>query len=204
MSMSFLGPLNPEKLIGDITGSNQAATGAQNAADAQIAASQNANALQKYMYDTTRGDLAPYRQAGTNALGTMQALNGGDMSAFHADPGYQFALNQGLQGIQRQMAAAGLTGSGAALKAANDYSQGMANQQYSNFYNRLAALAGTGQTATDTTGQLGANYANQAGQNLIGAGNAQGSAYIAKGNIGANNFNNLMKIGGQAAAAFGG
>ncbi len=208
MSMAFLG-IN-SKTIGDITGANAAAKGAENAAGAQIQAAQQANDLQKYMYDTTRNDLQPYRQIGAGALGQMAGLMGLDAngqptnapvnySAFLNSPGYQFGLNQGLQGVQRQLAASGRSASGAGLKAANQYAQDYASQGFGQFYNRLAGLAGQGQQATDTTGQFGASYATQAGNNLVDMGNARGSAYIARGNVGANNFNNLMKVGGMAA-----
>lgn len=214
MSMKFLG-VNPSKMIGDITGANAAAKGAENAAGAQIQAATQANDLQKYMYDTTRNDLAPYRQIGAGALGQMSALMGLDAygqptnapvnySAFTNSPGYQFAMNQGLQGVQRQLAAGGRSASGAGLKAANQYAQDYASQGFGQFYNRLAGLAGQGQQATDTTGQFGANYATQAGNNLVDMGNARGSAYIARGNVGATNFNNMMKMAGTAASAMSG
>jgi hypothetical protein len=47
-------------------------------------------------------------------------------------------------------------------------------------YNRLAGLAGTGQTATQYLGGLGQQYAQQAGENIIGRGNAlsQGQAAV--------------------------
>ena len=213
--MSMALGFNPSKVLGDITGANASAKGAENAAGAQIQAATQANDLQKYMYDTTRADLAPYRQIGAGALGQMAGLMGLDVNgqptntpinydAFLNSPGYQFGLNQGLQGVQRQLAASGRSASGAGMKAATQYAQDYASQGFGQFYNRLAGLAGQGQQATDTTGQLGANYAQQAGNNLVDMGNARGSAYIARGSVGATNFNNLMKMAGTAASAMSG
>lgn len=198
MSTSF------SKLLGDIMGTNQQDKAAGLAADAQIQSVQQANDLMKYMYDTNRSDLAPYRQAGTDALGRISGMmtpGGFDYTAFQNSPQYQFGLNQGMQGVQRQLAASGLTGSGAALKAANDYAQGYANNQFGDYYNRLAGLVGIGQQATNQTGAYGANYASQAGNNLVDMGNARAGQYIAQGNSRATQFNNLMKIGGMVAAA---
>ena len=216
MSTSFLGldkilgsSASPTKLLGDLTGANQAAKGAQAAADAQVKASEDANALQKYMYDTNRADLADYRTAGNASINKLMGLtglngNGFNMQDFQSSPQYQFGLNQGLKGIQRQLAASGLSGSGAGLKAANNYAQNYAGQQFGDYYNRLAGLAGIGQQATNQTGAYGSNYANQAGQNMLEAGNARGSAYITKGNVPSLNFNNLLQIGKTAASMYGG
>lgn len=52
------------------------------------------------------------------------------------DPGYQFQLQQGDQALGRQESAKGGYFSGAALKAAQDYGQGLAGTTYNNAYNR--------------------------------------------------------------------
>jgi hypothetical protein len=52
------------------------------------------------------------------------------------DPGYQFRLDQGTQALQRAEAAQGITGSGAALKAATQYTQDYASNEYQNAYSR--------------------------------------------------------------------
>lgn len=205
MSTSFLGL--DSGLLGDIMGTNQQDKAAGRAADAQIQAAQQANDLMKYMYETNRGDLAPYRQAGTDALGKITGMMNGsgfDYTAFQNSPQYKFGLDQGMQGIQRQMAAAGLTGSGAALKAANNYAQNYANNQFGDYYNRLAGLAGIGQQATNQTGAYGANYASQAGNNLVDMGDARAGQYIAQGNSRATQFNNLMQLGMGAMGMMGG
>lgn len=57
-------------------------------------------------------------------------------SNFTADPGYQFALDQGLRAENAKYGARGLLKSGSAMQGINDYAQGMANQQYGNWYSR--------------------------------------------------------------------
>lgn len=52
------------------------------------------------------------------------------------DPGYQFRLTEGNKAIDRQQAAKGSYFSGSALKAAQDYGQGLADTTYNEAYNR--------------------------------------------------------------------
>jgi hypothetical protein len=61
-------------------------------------------------------------------------------SNFTADPGYQFALDQGLRAENAKYGARGLLKSGSAMQGINDYAQGMANQQYDNWYSRANDL----------------------------------------------------------------
>ena len=117
----------------------------------------------------------------------MTAGTGG----FTESPGYQFRLNQGLNAVQKSAAARGLLGSGGTMKALNDYAQGQASSEFENYANRLAAMAGIGQTSTNQTGVLGANTANQIGQNQLYSGQAQASSYI----NGANSANAAISNG---------
>src|SRR5262245_39799184 len=52
------------------------------------------------------------------------------------DPGYQFRLQQGLKALNQQGAAAGQMFSGGQLKAAEQYGQGLASQEYDAAYQR--------------------------------------------------------------------
>lgn len=95
---------------------------------------------------------------------------GPDYSAFYQSPDYQFALNQGLQGLDRSAAARGSLYSGGQSADVLGYASGLATQNFNNYANRLAGLAGIGQTtATNLAGQ-GQAYANNIGQ--IGINNA--------------------------------
>lgn len=99
----------------------------------------------------------PYSQAGQAALQNMQAPN---MEALQNDPGYQFRLQQGQQAVDRSLAARGLGQSGAALKAAQEYGQGLAAQEYQDFFNRQALLANQGLGAASGLGSLYTNLGN--------------------------------------------
>jgi hypothetical protein len=99
------------------------------------------------------------------------------MSGFKTDPGYQFALQEGMKGIDRRAAAGGKYASGGTLKDLMRYGQGMANQQYGDYWNRLAGMSGVGQTTGSQLGQLGAQTAGNIGNNMMAAGNARASGY---------------------------
>lgn len=144
----------------------------------------------------------PFRQGGINALNRMQDLLGlssnrnapgygslsrnFSLSDFQADPGYGFRMSEGMKALDRQAAARGGLISGPALKAAQRYGQDLASQEYLNAFNRfqtnrtnllnpLQAIAGTGQTATNTLSQAGQNM----GTNVSNAMGAGGQAQIA-------------------------
>jgi hypothetical protein len=165
---------------------------AKDGIDAQTAASQAAIDEQRREYDQSRLDQAPWMNAGKGALGDMQALNGGDFSKFHQSPDYQFAFDQGMKGLDRSAAARGRLDSGGYGQDLVKYGQGMAEQNYNNFYSRLQSMAGQGQTTATNLGTLGANMANQIGGQYNNMGNARQSGYA---QIGQNNAN--------AAAAYG-
>lgn len=86
-----------------------------------------------------------------------------DPSGITSDPGYQFQYDQGLQGLQRQLAAGGGTQSGAALKAATQYGQNYANNAFNDYYNRWA-------NRTGAQNQLLANKGNVQANSLLGQG----------------------------------
>lgn len=181
---------------------------AGDAADAQAEAAAASDATQRYMYDKTREDTAPFRDNGlaaSNRLADMMGLKGGDnplmrnftAADMNADPvyqsGLQFGLDQGTQGINRMGAAQGSMLSGATLKAltrfGNDYGSTKGNESYNRFtnnqtnqYNRLAGVAGSGQTANNTIGAAGQNMANNISASQMAAGNARASGYVGQAN----------------------
>lgn len=111
------------------------------------------------------------------------------------DPGYQFRLQQGQQALERSAAARGNLLNGGTAKALTQYGQDYASNEYSNVYNRalgqyqqnynifqqdqtnqfnrLAAVAGVGQTAAGQLATAGQNAANNSSQILLNSGNAQ-------------------------------
>ena len=130
---------------------------------------------------------------------------------FHADPGYQFRLDQSKQALERQAAAGGKLYSGKYLKDLNTVVQGTADQAYQDAYNRfnankqqkynmLAGVAGTGQSSANQIGSMGQNAANM-GQNAImtNAGN-QASLALANGNANASAYTGIANNLGRLAS----
>ncbi len=136
------------------------------------------------------------------------AMQGGgeapDYSAFFKSPGYEFRLEEGTRALDRSAAARGMLMSGGQMRALTRYGQGLASSEFNTYANRLASMAGIGQTATQATGALGsaaagqvAGQTNALGQTILAGGQAQ-----AEGIIGSSN----AMIGGfqGAAGAIGG
>ncbi len=112
-----------------------------------------------------------------------------DYSAFYKSPGYQFRLDEGTRAVERSAAAKGKLMSGGLLRSLTEYGQGLASSEFNSYANRLASMAGIGQTATQYTGQLGASAAGQygatsgqLGQTIMSGGQAQASGYVGSSN----------------------
>ena len=106
-------------------------------------------------------NLQPYMDAGTNALTQLGQLNSGNYSSFNESPDYQWTQQHGLQALDRYAAARGSLYSGGQTADVLKYSQGLASQQYNNYYNKIAGLAGLGQSAASALAGVNNNYANQ-------------------------------------------
>lgn len=170
--------------IGGIAGSLIQANAIGNASSAQVQSAQMAQQTEMNMFNTAQGNLQPYLQFGTSQLGPLAALLNPSTAQSTMDqlPGYNFALTQGLRGVQNSAAARGLGVSGAALKGADTFATGMADQTYGSQVNRLLAAAGIGSSAAGTIGNYAMNAGQYVGNAQIGAGNAQAAGLIGQGN----------------------
>lgn len=126
--------------------------------------------------DQTRADQEPFRQAGVNAL---SQLTNNPLANFQASPDYQFRMTNGLDALSSQFAAGAGNGlrSGAAVKALEGYRQNLAGDEFGDWWNRRAGLAGVGQTANASNQQAGQTAAVGSNNALAGLGNALGSSY---------------------------
>ncbi len=121
------------------------------------------------------------QQSNAQANTTTPATGKADFSQFYESPDYQFALEQGTRGTEQSLARRGLTGSGAEMKALSRFNQGLASQQFNNYKNSLAALAGIGQTATTQGANMGTQVAANVGAGQRAAGDARASSYLNAG-----------------------
>lgn len=197
----------PAAIIGSsLIGANAAGS----AADTQAAATNRANEIALQMYQEQKKLQEPFVGAGVtaqNRLLTLLGLPGGDanspdygsankpftMNELTTDPSYQFRLGEGLKSLDRQAAARGGLISGQALKAAQDFGQQSASQEYQNAFNRyqtnrtnmlqpLGNLLASGQSAAANAGSAAANYGTTAGNNITSGAAAQAAGTIGQAN----------------------
>lgn len=88
-----------------------------------------------------------------------------DPSNITNDAGYQFNLQQGQQGLNRQAAAGGSLLSGGALKAASQYNQDYAGNALNSAYQRWLNQTGAQNQLTGNAGQIGAQGTLAGAQN---------------------------------------
>lgn len=180
--------------LGQLYGLNTMAPAANEAAPA----TGGAGGVGNVGYETGRPASLGGGGAASQAAPAAAAASGQpDYSAFYASPDYQFALQQGVQTLDRSAAARGRLYSGGYGEDLTEYGQGMAAQQLGNYTNRLAAIAGVGQTASNSLAGLGQNYANAYGQNLSNAADARASGYAATANANSNYANQLGQAFGS-------
>lgn len=142
------------------------------------------------------------------------------------NPTYQFQLKQGQQALDRSSAARGMGASGAQMKAAQQYGQNLASQEYDkqynrassefgDYFNRLAGLSQGGQQAAGSMAQAGGQYASNAGNTFANLSNAQtgilgqqanarASGYTANANALNQGLNSLTNLYGMSKFGGGG
>jgi len=174
-------------------GSQKQAGAASNAANMQYQATADAAAQQRAMFDIVNAQQEPYRQAGYGALSQINTMLPGlnrmpTAADLRAMPGFEFGLNQGT-GAAGQTMNVGGGGSNVDLarrKFAIDYATNVGLPQYTaqqtNIFNRLAAVAGIGQTAQGQSNQLAQTTAGNIGQLGIGGASAIGAGQIGSAN----------------------
>ena len=200
------------QIASGLLGADAAKSAAQTQADAATRAAQ----IQQEMFNTINAQGIPYRGAGYSALNQIRSMLPGEYTQYDEygrpigtgtgsgyltqqfgpqqfaqgmDPGYAFRLQQGQMANQRSSNLAGGLIGGNALQGMQDYSQGMASQEYNNAFNRfqtqrgniyntLAGIAGIGQTAQGQANTLAQNNATAQGQLLVGSAAAQAAGRI--------------------------
>ena len=171
----------PAALLGPVIGAGVSGGLGLLGSAGQASAARAAQQQAQQQFQQQRQDLAPYREAGLaplKAQGDLLGLNGqpaadAAMANFQSSPGYQFQLDQGLRAVDSGAAASGMLRSGAALKAEQTFGQGLANTDFTNYYNRLMGLSTLGANAAAG----GAQTAQGAASAALGGGTAQSSIY---------------------------
>lgn len=187
-------------------------------------------------YDQARGAINTGAQTASNLYAPLVASTGAGATAYGNASGangvsglqdamntfknseqygnYGFSLDQGLQAISRQHAAAGNLNSGNADTDAANYATGLANNTYSSYLSGLSpylpanqnAVAGAAGVATGQgTALAGVDTAqgNAANANYTGQGASNAAATMNNYNVGQNDLNAILGVGKLAGGLFG-
>jgi hypothetical protein len=181
---------------GSILGGVLGGKGAKKAAKAEVALGREALALQKQMYEQGRADLAPWREAGGQAIGQGLAMlqPGYDHTT---SPGYDFRYSEGQRAVESGAAAKGMLMSGGTLKDLVRFGQGVAADDFNDQFNRTMAIASGGQQASTASAGMGQNYANNASGTLANIGQAKASGYAGMNQAIQGTLGNLGSIFGM-------
>lgn len=195
-------------LFGGLFGSNAA----NKAATQQVNAGNQAVDFEKQVYGDQKSQQQPYLDFGASTL--QQLMKGiqngtfGQTADFQAPtlqqardtPGYQFALEQGQNGILKTQAALGGALGGGTAKALEGYGVNLADTTYNNRfqqalqgyqtnlqknaqdYSQLFAPVQLGENATAQIGNVGSGTAKSIADIMQGIGNAQASGTIGSAN----------------------
>lgn len=189
-----------------LLGAKKQSDAVQSAANTEAQQQELARQQQNELIQQQRADLAPWRDTGTTAnksAADILGINGPDaataaMADYHTSPGYQFALDQGLRAVDAGAAAKGLLRSGATLKAEQTFGEGLADQDFSNYYNRLFGLsqqgvtAATGGASTANAGIAGSTSLANTGAALAGSTGAQEASIYGNTATGISNQANAL------------
>lgn len=173
-------------ILGGVIGAAGSIFGGNAAAKAQ---KQSAKIMAKQQ-EANRELLRPAIESGNLARGSLEGALGlqgretqqGFYDNFQTDPGFQNAVDYGLDQVDSRMGSLGMRRSGNTMAALHDFGQRSMYDAYQNRLNRLSSLASGGQ---QTAGQLAGINTGAAGQqaNMIGnAGYYQGAGYQNAGN----------------------
>lgn len=218
-----------------LIGAGIQAGAAQDAANTQAGALNNSLQMQQRMYNTTLGNEQPFVQGGQQALSQLNYLMGSGQQSDYANqnggagpntsaggfgslnspftidkfhqmsPGYQFAMQQGGQGVLNQDASSQGALSGSAMKDLISFNSNYANQSFNNAfnqyqqqqgntYNRLMGVAQLGQAAGTNSASGGSAYAGNIGQTASNIGTAQAAGQIGVANALTGGVNALSSI----------
>lgn len=207
-------------LVGAEKGSRDAKLkGISEGLSAFTAANLKNNAFYKTVLDDTIADQKPWQTAGAGAIKTVSdGLASGrfsmDSFKFEADPGYEFRKQQGEDALARGAAAGGGLLGGNQIAAAQQFSQGLASQEYQaawerglvsrqNDYEQIMGVADRGQRAAETVSAARGVYGDRVGKGNLLIGEAGRDAALARGDVQSDFAKGYGVIRGSQAAARG-
>lgn len=179
-----------------------ASDASSSSAESQTDAERQRLNLDREMYEQGRADLAPFRanelQASNISTGALNELSqriGRGPGEFKQSDDYRFALDQGINALDKSAVAGGRTRNADTMR----FATGLASQERGNFLNRynqslapLQSIARVPQGSTAQSVGLGQNYAGQAGNAFSRIGQANAANAINQSNIRTDATQNLI------------
>lgn len=136
----------------------------------------------------------------------------GIQDRFREDPGYQFAFDEGQRALDRSASARGKLNSGSHERELIRYGQGIADQEYDDYWNRLAgtygdyanriaSIAGMGQNTSSQLGQAGVQTGANIGNALLSSAQNAGTAGLQGAQLAGNTLVGSAQNAGNARLA---
>lgn len=164
------------------------------------------NAYGQYHYNTygqNEGRSLPMT-GGTPGVSAADATQAAQQAfdQFRNSTGYDFRVKQGMNAVNSGYAGAGTIKSGAAIKGAIDYGQGMASEEFGNYLNALGTQQGVGLKAAGAQAGVSTDYANSLGAVNASTANALAQAAVAKANNSNATMNGILRSISRGIGAF--
>jgi len=193
--------------------------GQDDALDAQLRSNDAQTAESARQFDAEQAAIAPFRDVGLRNFQTLdQEANSQGQTVegrlerirrtFKESPGFQNKLELGKDTIEQGAASQGSLFSGNTVKGLERFRQDLATEEFNNHantvnmlednrLNRIANLAGAGQTANSQIIESGRNNSN----NIINAAQNRGDILAADATSGVNSFLNFVNTGANVVGA---
>lgn len=198
--------------IGDMTGANQQAAAAQEAATIQAGAAQRGIEEQRRQFGAIQQMMSPYLQAGEGALEQQQILSGlkgpeaqqQAIQQLQQSGQFQEQARAGEQALMQGASATGGVRGGNIQGALAQYRPAMLNQMISQQYGRLGGIAGMGQASAGMQAQAGQASAGNIANLLQQQGAATAGGEMAAGGAQRQAFGDIAAVTGTIAGAIAG
>lgn len=190
--------------VGAIGGAALQSGAASRASRAQTAAADRQIAAQQAEQAQQRADFAPFREAGTAALGrfnTLAGLSGADEQAaaiegLRTNPLFQSLFRQGNEAILQNASATGGLRGGNTQRSLADFGADTLARVYQQELGNLGGLINVGSSAVANNASLSQSNVNQQGAAMGAAGDAIASNSLAQGGIWSNALGGIGQIAG--------
>ena len=168
-------------------GSKLSSDASKSAAQTQASAETEAARIIEKQFKVAEERLAPFVEGSQEAFQKQQAASGAlgpeaqqvAFDEFVESPGVAFAREQGLKAINQNASASGTLRSGNTQKALIEYAQGLAEQDYGNYFNRLGTITGTGLAAAQAIAGVGSQAAQGQATQVASAGRTTAAGQVA-------------------------